>query len=139
MVVVVEDDEEARVFARELGLLVVRRPDRFRQLAVDRIARDLDELEGLDLHGLAVLDDFEVGQGQVLDGIALAVGDEHVDADEVDTRPEGGLRRGRGRLVGPRLPGGGGLPRGGRLRARLGPAAAGCPAEGGGVGLGAAG
>ena len=52
------------------------------------------ELRECDRLHLAVLPHLEVGGGQVRDGAAVGVGDDRVDADDVDAYPElGGLGR----------------------------------------------
>jgi hypothetical protein len=110
VVVVVEDHEQPDVVAAELGLLVPGRADLPGQLTLERVALDLDVAEALDLLELVVLVDLEVVLGQVLDGVALVVGDQRVDADEVDAGAEGGRLRGRGLLRPGGRPGAGGVP-----------------------------
>ena len=100
MVVVEEDREQPDVVARRFHFLVVVGADFARRL-LDRVggaAVELDQLEGLDLLRLAVLGDLEVALLQVRDRIAFLVGDDDVDADEVDPGAEnrrwlGGIRR----------------------------------------------
>ncbi len=99
VVVVVEDHEQPHVVAGQLGFFVPGRADLPRQLAFDRVALDLDVAEALDLLRLVVLVDLEVVLGQVLDGVALVVGDQRVDADEVDAGAEGRCLRSASRAA----------------------------------------
>ena len=120
MIVVEEEHEDARVLVGGGALFVGARADG--ALRFDRRrAVDLDEAERLDGLRLAVLEHLEVGLLQIDDRIALPVGDDRVDADEVDAGAEDRLlvggRRGAG-AVGWRR-----LRRRGLLR-RLGRAAA---------------
>ena len=90
VVVVEEDREQPDVVARRLHLLVVVVPD-FARRFLDRVggaAVELDQLEGLDLLRLAVFGDLEVALLQVRDRVALVVGDDDVDADEIDAGAE---------------------------------------------------
>src|SRR5262249_31706958 len=56
-----------------------------------RAAVKPDELEGLDRLRLAVFGDLEIRLLQIGDVRAVLVGDDDVDANEVDARPEDGL------------------------------------------------
>ena len=105
VVVVEEHDEDARIGALGLALLVVGVDDLARRLRVRRgHAGDLDPLERLDRLQLAVLEDLEVGGLQIPHVVAVVVRDDYVDPDEVDARPEDG--RLVLRVVAPRLGGG---------------------------------
>ena len=64
-----------------------------RRLARLRVAVHLDQPELLDRLRLAVLEHLEVGLLQVRDRLRLLVGDDDVDADEVDAAAEDGLLR----------------------------------------------
>ncbi len=57
------------------------------------VAVNLDQLELFDLDRLAVFEHLEVGLRQVGDRLGLLVGDDDVDADEVDAGAEHGLLR----------------------------------------------
>ena len=100
VVVVEEEHEDARVRPRRLALLVVVVADagRRRQRGVG-LAGDLDQAEGLDGLLDVVLEDSEVVLGQIEHGIAVLVGDDGVDAHEIDAGPE---HRGLRPPVGPR-------------------------------------
>ena len=99
VVVVQEEDENARVLALRLELLIVvaanltRRP-----LARRGCPGDPDELERFDGLKVPVLEDVEVLHLQVGDRVAVLVGDDDVDTDEVDAAAEDGLLR-LGRLL----------------------------------------
>ena len=58
------------------------------------LERNIDQAEVVDLLGLLVFEDFEVGERQVAHELTLGVGDDGVDFDVVGARPEGDLRRG---------------------------------------------
>ena len=89
VVVVEEDRDEPHVVARRLQLLVALGSDGTDRLAGGRGRLHLDVLERLDRLRLAVLGHFEVGLGEVADGIALPVRHDDVHADEVDAGSEG--------------------------------------------------
>ena len=50
----------------------------------DALHRLLDEREVRDLHRLAVFENLEVVPGQVHQGLAVVIGDGHVDVDDID-------------------------------------------------------
>ena len=85
MVVVQKNREQPHVVARRFRLLVDRVAYFARRIAADAgVLGHVDELERLDRLRLAVFGDFEVFLLQIVDGIALPIGDDDVDADEVD-------------------------------------------------------
>ena len=90
VVVVEEHREQPDVVARRFALLVVVGPDCARRTVGTghQAAVELDQLEGLDLLGLAVLGDLEVGRLQSATGLPALVGDDDVDADEIDAGAE---------------------------------------------------
>jgi hypothetical protein len=92
VIVVEEDRVDAHVLCLRLGLLVVAIADLAnRRLAGLRVPVDLDRRELLDRLRLAVLGHLEVHLLQVTDRLRLLVGDDDVDADEVDAAAERGL------------------------------------------------
>ena len=96
VIVVEEEREDPHVVARGLELFVVAIANLLRRRTARlRVAVDLDQLELLDRLRLAVLEDLEVGLRQVGDRLVLPVGDDDVDADEVDAAAERRLLRRR--------------------------------------------
>ncbi len=99
VVVVQEHREQPHIVSRRLCLLVDRVSNLPRRIAADSgVVSDIDELERLNRLRLAVLGDLEVLGSQIVDGIPLLVGDDHIDADEVDVSAERRERFGGGRL-----------------------------------------
>ncbi len=89
MVIVEEQHEEPHVGPRRLTLLVVVRPDGGRRpVLVLRDGVDLDDREALDRLRLAIFGDGEVLGLQVEHRLSLAVGHDHIDADEIDAGPD---------------------------------------------------
>ena len=64
------------------------RTSRGGSLPTPAVLGDVDQLEGLDRLRLAVFGDLEVFLRQIVNGVALPVGDDDVDADEVDVGAE---------------------------------------------------
>jgi hypothetical protein len=93
VVIVQEDREQPHVVALRLRLLVEEAADLAGGSRVLHLV-DAHELERLDVLRLAGFGDREVGGRQVEHRVALPVGDDDVDADEVDAGPEDGLARG---------------------------------------------
>ena len=89
VIVVQEDREDAHVGPCRFALFVLSGPH-LRELSAQRGSRliDLDELNVSTCLTLVVLEDLEVFRCQVDHGIALLVGDDDVDADEVDAAPD---------------------------------------------------
>ena len=86
MIVVEKDRKQTHVLARRFRLFVVVGPDFLGRL-LDRRRRaavELYELERFDLLRLAVLGDVEIRRLQIGNLIAVTVGDDDVDAHEID-------------------------------------------------------
>ena len=85
VVVVQKNREQPHVVARRFRLFVDDVAHFARRIGADAgVLADVDELERLDRLRLPVFGDFEVFLLQIVDGIALPIGDDDVDADEVD-------------------------------------------------------
>ena len=86
---------DSDVLRLRLGLFVVAIADLAnRRIARLRVAVDFDRRELFDRLRLAVFEDLEIDFLQVADRLRLLVGDDDVDADEVDAAAERGpLRR----------------------------------------------
>src|SRR5262249_6851946 len=94
VIVVKKDREQPHVVARGFDFLVGQRPDRAQRLIACTLAAvGSDQLELLDLLELVVLEYLKVLVGEIADRLALLVGDDDVDADEVDACLEDGLIR----------------------------------------------
>ena len=90
MVVVEKQTEQPHIVSRGFCLFVDVAADGSRRAvgARHQAAVELDELEGFDLLRLTGLGHVEVGLRQIRDGVAVLVGDDDVDADEVDAGAE---------------------------------------------------
>ena len=90
MVVIEKYCEEAHIVSRGFALLVAVGPDLARRSvgARHQPAVERNQFESLNFLRSPLLDDLELFGPQVLDGIAVLVGDNHIDADEVDASPE---------------------------------------------------
>ena len=89
MVVVEENDEDARVVTPRFTLLVIAVANLLRRgLARLRVPVHLDESELLDFLRLVVLENVEVGLLQIRRRLALRVGHVRVDGNEIDARAE---------------------------------------------------
>jgi hypothetical protein len=95
VVVVEEEDKEAHVVARDLDFFVdpVAKLARWR-IPGTHVAVNSYQPELLDCLGFAVLEYFEIGFLQVGDWLALVIGNDDIDAYEVDTCAEGRLLAG---------------------------------------------
>ena len=94
VVVVQKNRKQPHVVARRFRLLVDRVTYFARRIGADAgVLGHVDELERLDRLRFPVFRDFEVFLLQIVDGVALPVGDDDVHADEVDVGAEDrGLR-----------------------------------------------
>ena len=89
VVVVEKNREQPHVIARRLGLLFDDVANFSRRIAADAgVLADVHQLEGLDRLRLAVFGDLEVFLPEIVDRVALLVGDDDVNADEVDVGTE---------------------------------------------------
>ncbi len=89
VVIVEKDREQPHVVARGLGLLfdgVANFPRRIASHA--GILGHVDQLERLDCLRFAVFGDLEVLLPEIVDRVALLVGDDHVHANEIDVGTE---------------------------------------------------
>ena len=102
VVVVEEDDEQADVRTLGLALLVEERRESRGTGAVHLLGHriDLDDREGVDRLRLAVFLDPELVLRQIDDRVALFIGDDRIDADVVDARPDARWSRLRILLLG---------------------------------------
>ncbi len=89
MIVVHEEHKDTHIISRGFELFVIAVANLLRRRTTgNRVAVDLDQLELLDLDRLAVLEHLEVVLGEIGDWLRLLVGDDHVNADEVDAPTE---------------------------------------------------
>ena len=100
VIVVQENREQAHIVARCFGFLVGVGPNLTRRTvgAGDETAVERDQLERFDFLRAVLLDDLEVFGLEIFDRIAVLVGDDDVDPDKIDTRPEDRLVGRRRRL-----------------------------------------
>src|SRR5262249_49117542 len=94
VIVVKKDREQPHVVARGFDFLIGERPDLAQRLVTGTLAAvGSNQLELLDLLELVVLEYLKVLVREVAGRLTLLVGDDHVDADEVDAGLEDGLIR----------------------------------------------